>query len=100
MGDTGFLRFIQPDPNYGKAELGSEVIVNVGQIVKIEPEWFTETPEGKRFLVYVGKPSEDDVMKGHRRVFRLYDSLGNRYFSEAATEESQRVIERLWNDTK
>ncbi len=89
---------MQPDPNHGKLE--GEVIVNVGQIVKIEPEWYTETPEGERWLVYVRKPTEDDVMKGYRKVYRLHDSLGNRYFSEAATEESQRRIEQLWNDTK
>ena len=100
MSYSGFLRFFQPDPNYGKCELGSPVIVNAGQIVKIEPEWYTEAADGRRYLVYVGTPSEDDVIKGHRRVFRLYDSLGNEYLSEAATEESQRQIEDLWNRTK
>lgn len=92
-----FIRFLQPDPDY--KVVPSEVVVSVGQIVKIEPRYF-ETADGKRFLTQVTKYGQAELLKGIERLYIVYDSLGNKYSSESASEEGRAVIERIWMSAK
>ena len=91
-----FIKFMQPDPFY-KA-LPAEVVVNTGQIVKIEPVWFIETPEGQRWRTYVGQPDEKTLEEGLQKEYLVYDSLGNRYNSGDATEAGRGLIEKMWRE--
>jgi hypothetical protein len=92
-----FIRFLQPDPDY--KVVPSEVVISVGQIVKLEPRYF-ETSGGKRFLTQVTKYGEEELMKGIERLYIVYDSLGNKYSSETASDEGRAVIERIWMSAK
>lgn len=89
-----FIKFMQPDPDYKVRP--AEVVVSVGQIVKIEPRYFETSADDQAFLKQVTHYGEDEALKGVRRQYIVYDSLGNVYNSEAATEEGRTLIEKMW----
>lgn len=93
-----FIRFMQPDPDYKVRP--AQVVVSVGQIVKIEPRYFETDASGKRFLYQVATPDEDDVLKGIQKAYVVYDSLGNKYLSDTASDEGREIIERIWLEAK
>jgi len=91
-----FLRFAVKDSVY---PLPSEVIVNAASIVKIEPEWWEENEQGK-WLIYVGIPDEQTILKGLQRGYRIYDSSGQVYSSHAASPATLEFIKGLWEETQ
>ena len=93
-GTLQFIRFMQPDPDYKVRP--AEVVVSVGQIVKIEPRYYETSPDDQAFLKRVTHYGENEALKGIQRQYIVYDSLGNKYNSDAATEEGRTLIERLW----
>ena len=96
-----FIRFIQLDPNYGKCGLKSEIIVQLGQIVKIEPRWTQTAENGDKALMYVGQDDDTDAcLPDTHREYIVHDSLGNTYSSDTATEEGKRIISELWKSAK
>jgi hypothetical protein len=90
-----FIKFTQPDPSYKGRP--AEVVLNVGQIVKIEPRWYEETEHG-RYLAYVGIPDSEALERGLQKEYVLFDSLGNQYESNLASEKGRDLIEQLWLD--
>lgn len=90
-----FIKFNQPDPDY-TANV-SEVAVNVGQIVKIEPKWGQLAKDGIAWRIHVG-PDDDSaaLLESTCKWYLLYDSLGNKYLSLNASPEGQQIIENLW----
>jgi hypothetical protein len=94
-----FIKFLQPDPHYGKG-VQSEVVVAVGQIVKIEPVWYVEDEKEERWRTHVAVPSEVELQQGCQKEYRIHDSLGNVYDSETASQEGRQIIERIWLGAK
>jgi hypothetical protein len=92
-----FIRFMQLDPTYGECGLSSEVIVQVGQIVKIEPLWTDIGEDGRKTMKYVG-PNDDSgaIDVTTHKEFIVKDSLGNSYSSDTASKEAHDFIESLW----
>lgn len=93
-----FIRFLQADPEYPPRK--AEVIVSVGQIVKIEPRYYATGPEGKKYLTQVTVYGEKELMEGLRCDYILFDSLGNKYDSTRATDEGRALIERIWLEAR
>lgn len=93
-----WIRFLQPDPDYKVRP--SEVVVSTGQIVKIEPRYYQVGPDGTRWLTQVSREDQQEFRDGTQRVFILYDSLGNKYNSDTASQEGRAVIERIWMEAR
>ena len=90
-----FLKFMQEDPQYGGRM--SEVVVNVSQIVKIEPIWYTQDKRG-RFRTQVTVPDEEALARGVQKKYIVHDSLGNKYHSDTTSDEGRKAIEKIWLD--
>ena len=93
-----FIKFLQRDSSCGA--ITSEVVVNIGQIVKIEPVWYEETADGRKARVTVDvSEMEDATLQGYQKGYTLYDSLGGVWSSfHAANEGGRDKIEQLWLD--
>lgn len=88
-----FIKFTQCDPDYPSRL--AEVVVQVGQIVKIEPVWF-ETKGVDRYLCQVERPGEEELFRGLEKCYRVFDSLGNVYDSDSLSADARDHIERIW----
>jgi hypothetical protein len=93
-----YLRFFQNDPFYKVKQ--SQVILSVGQIVKIEPVYYVTNKDGERFRTNVEEPTEDEIVRGIGREFVIYDSLGNTYATETLSEDGRSLIEGIWKSAK
>ena len=93
-----FIKFLQRDPDYKVRP--AEVIVSVGQIVKIEPRYYETGADGQRWKTQVTHYGQEEALKGIQREYIVFDSLSNEYNSDAATEEGRAIIEKLWMDAK
>lgn len=89
-----FLKFLQQDPNYEANQ--SEVVVAVNQIVKIEPRWYEETTDGRKYLAHVDVPGPETIERGLQKEFVVFDSLGNAYESLNASQACRKLIEQIW----
>jgi hypothetical protein len=92
-----FIRFQQPDPEFNGVG-SAEVIVAVAQIVKIVPRYYQLNAAGDRFPAQVTKFGEEELLKGLQRTYTIWDSLGNTYSSDSASDAGRKFIEQLWMD--
>ena len=93
-----FIKFHQADPDYRVPQ--AEVVVSVGQIVKIEPRYYQTGPDGADWLTQVTRPNLEEISQGTQRHYVVHDSLGNRYSSATASEEGRGIIEKIWMEAK
>jgi hypothetical protein len=95
---SDFIRFTQTDPNYGPNP--TEVVVNVGQIVKIVPVWYEVGADGERYLAYEPKDDAAALERLRQKEYEIYDSIGGKYPSEHTTPEGRALIETIWRNAK
>ena len=73
-------------------------MLSLAHLVRMVPQYYVEN-EGKRMVTDV---EEDDAtlrQRGIKRSFILYDDIGGRYESHAASRESQTLLERIWSES-
>ena len=77
----------------------TKVLLSLTHLVRMEPEYYLEN-DGRRMVTTVGA-DEDTAQRqrGVKRSFIIYDDMGSRYESYAASREAQALLEQIWSES-